>query len=113
MVLRYVFREIAVMCLTDLKFALMKMWNCGNDFENPIPTGTGKDSESEVFDKNHWKVVFDSYLEADRKQCEQWKDEVNTLLVFVRFPNSPVSGITIDRTSTGGLILCGHHRISH
>ncbi|KAF5324216.1 hypothetical protein D9619_011368 [Psilocybe cf. subviscida] len=73
-----------------------QMWNCGNDFENPIPTGTGKDSESEVFDKNHWKVVFDSYLEADRKQCEQWKDEVNTLLVFAGLFSAVITAFLIE-----------------
>lgn len=62
------------------------MRKCGDDFENPIPAGTGKDPDSEISDKNHWKVVFDSYLEADQKQCELWKDEVNILLIFVCFP---------------------------
>lgn len=60
------------------------MWKCGDDFENPIPAGTVKDSESKTSEQNHWKVVFDSYLEADSKQCDLWKDEVNILLIFVR-----------------------------
>ncbi|KAF5324371.1 hypothetical protein D9619_011358 [Psilocybe cf. subviscida] len=73
-----------------------RMWKCGDDFANPIPAGTGKDSDSEISDKNHWKVVFDAYRDEDQKQCELWKDEVNILLIFAGLFSAVVTAFLIE-----------------
>lgn len=53
---------------------ILKMWQCGDPYKYPI-----RDQEG-----NNWERLLEPLLEADKAQCDAWKDEVQNLLIFVR-----------------------------
>ncbi|KDR70743.1 hypothetical protein GALMADRAFT_75965, partial [Galerina marginata CBS 339.88] len=66
------------------------MWKCGDTYQYPIPKPEG----------NPWDVVLEPYLKRDKIQCDAWKDEVQTLLIFAGLFSAVVTAFVIQSYQT-------------
>lgn len=76
------------------------MWRCGDTYQYPIPKAND----------DSWEVVFEAMMKHDRDRCNGWKDEVQNLLIFVRFALLARHPVQIQ-IIPGWFVFCSCHSI--
>lgn len=84
-----------------------KVWKCGNpqnsEYKFPMAEPSG----------DHWEKLLASLLKKDKIQCDSWKEEVQNLLIFVRFILLPMRRrrLIMDGPEIGWSLLRRCHRL--